>query len=160
MLYRIPPDSISMTPTLQPGDLLLTAFWRFWWHAPQRGEIVIVRRPDYPRRWRGVKRIIALPGDTIAFTLTLVLLNGRPLIESYLAGTPFYQTTAPVTLAANQYYVLGDSRNCSQDSRVWQPPGILRTHLRGPVTWFFRGGRWQRCPTCNFTPAPVCSPAT
>lgn len=116
---------------------------------------MIVRRPDYPRRWRGVKRIIALPGDTIAFTLTMVLLNGRPLVEPYVVTTPYYQTQR-VTLAAQRYYVLGDHRNDSQDSRAWVPPGIHRTHISGPVRWIIREGRWLTCPMYPITLAPAC----
>jgi len=125
--------STSMVPTLQEGDRILVQKAFFNWHDLHQGDIVVFARP--PRDRCGgpadsdlVKRIIALPGQTIYSAGNTVYVNGRPLAEPYLPridplGPPIPDATRlhPFRVPAGDFYVLGDNRQISCDSRFWGP---------------------------------------
>jgi signal peptidase I len=126
--YSIPTG--SMAPALQAGDRVgvdVNPRTR-----PGRGEVWVFRFPQWSGMApnQGVKRVIGLPGETVEVKGGKVLIDGRPLDEPYIS-TPISYTAPPFQLGADQYYVLGDSRNASKDSHVWGPvPG---SHFVGPV---------------------------
>ncbi|HLQ62152.1 MAG TPA: signal peptidase I [Candidatus Acidoferrales bacterium] len=113
----------SMYPTLDSGDLLIASKIDYRLHPPERGDIVILKDPmDSSRDF--IKRVIGLPGDRVLIRTGRVLINGVPLDEPYLApgwrGT--WQTTeAPEgsVVPPNNYFVLGDNRDHSSDSRLF-----------------------------------------
>jgi signal peptidase I len=125
--------STSMVPTLQKGDRILVQKAFFNWHDLHRGDIVVFARP--PRDHCGgaadddlVKRIIALPGQTIYSAGNTLYVNGRPLAEPYLPridplGPPIPDASRlhPFRVPAGDFYVLGDNRQISCDSRFWGP---------------------------------------
>jgi signal peptidase I len=125
--------STSMVPTLQKGDRILVQKAFFNWHDLHQGDIVVFARP--PRDQCGgpadsdlVKRIIALPGQTIYSAGNTVYVNGRPLAEPYLPridplGPPIPDASRlhPFRVPAGDFYVLGDNRQISCDSRFWGP---------------------------------------
>jgi signal peptidase I len=125
--------STSMVPTLQKGDRILVQKAFFNWHDLHRGDIVVFARP--PRDHCGgaadddlVKRIIALPGQTIYSAGNTLYVNGRPLTEPYLPridplGPPIPDASRlhPFRVPAGDFYVLGDNRQISCDSRFWGP---------------------------------------
>ena len=125
--------STSMVPTLQEGDRILVQKAFFNWHDLHQGDIVVFARP--PRDHCGgpadsdlVKRIIALPGQTIYSAGNTVYVNGRPLAEPYLPridplGPPIPDASRlhPFRVPAGDFYVLGDNRQISCDSRFWGP---------------------------------------
>jgi signal peptidase I len=111
----------SMVPTLQPGDRLVINRWVYRWQRPQRGDIVAVRTPQYEDL--SVKRVIALPHERIQLARGRVHVNGRVLDERYLL--PHEGTYAPLMstnvhiVADNCYFLLGDNRAVSIDSRTF-----------------------------------------
>jgi signal peptidase I len=112
-VYRIPTN--SMAPTLKKGDAFLVdtrAGGR-----PRRGELWV---HSLPSGTLAVKRVVGLPGETIAVAGGRVLIDGKPLAEPYLAG-PIGYTLAPRTLKKDEYFMLGDNRGNSFDSHVWGP---------------------------------------
>ena len=131
----------SMLPTLHDRDFALV--WRLGYllRMPQRGDVVIChypgrkmkRIPFLPQSF--VKRVIGLPGDTVEWLEGELLLNGQPLREPYLdpARCRFKRTRPPRTLGPDEYYVLGDNRDSSNDSRSVGP--IRRRAIRGRVVW-------------------------
>jgi signal peptidase I len=135
--------STSMVPTLQKGDRILVQKAFFNWHDLHRGDIVVFARP--PRDHCGgaadsdlVKRIIALPRQTIYSAGNTVYVNGRPLAEPYLPridplGPPIPDASRlhPFRVPAGDFYVLGDNRQISCDSRFWGP--IRGTSIVGRV---------------------------
>ncbi len=111
----------SMEPTLKPGDRVLVNKLSYKLHDVHRGDIVVFKRPpseaDDPTIKDLIKRVIGLPGDRIEGRDGVVYINGQPLKEPYLPpGTT--TTTLPLqTVSAGQYFVMGDNRGNSKDSR-------------------------------------------
>jgi signal peptidase I len=112
-VYLVP--SKSMSPTLAPGDRICVDTRRGF--TPKRGELWVL---STPKGWTAVKRVIGLPGETLEVAGGKVLIDGHAPAEPYLAG-PISYTMPPVRLEAGQFFVLGDSRNASNDSHVWGP---------------------------------------
>ncbi|MBQ3157781.1 MAG: signal peptidase I [Clostridia bacterium] len=141
----------SMLPTLHSGEWTLV--WRLplLFRPPHRGDVVICHYPG--RRMKHcrllpqafVKRVIGLPGDTVEWIEGVVHINGEALAEKYLdpARCRIARTRPPRVLGADEYYVLGDHRDRSNDSRSIGP--IRRRDLRGHVVcvmWPIRA--WRR----------------
>ena len=83
-------------------------------HPPRRGEVVVFRFPEEERDF--VKRIVGLPGDTVEIRAGEVFVNGRPLNEPYVTD-PDSGSMGPITVGEGSYFVLGDNRRRSDDSR-------------------------------------------
>lgn len=129
----------SMVPTLHSGDYLITEKVSYKFRNPKRGEIIVLRNPrDESQDF--IKRIIALPGDVIEIKNDILYLNGQQLQENYLPPdtlTPagaFITEGTPIKVADNQYFVLGDNRSHSSDSRDWGP--VTKKEIVGRA--FFR----------------------
>lgn len=90
---------------------------RYLFGEPARGDIVVFRYPQQPEK-DFIKRIIAIPGDTIEIRAGRVLLNGRLLDEPYARDGATYEMS-PRVVPPGQYFVLGDNRPNSSDSHVW-----------------------------------------
>ncbi len=144
--YRIP--SSSMEPTLhcaEPGDGCVARFSdrvlanRFIYHfkEPERGDIVVFETPPEARTRCGaggtfVKRLIGLPGDRIAEREGAVYVNGKRLAEPYLKPGQREDATFPERrIGEGQYFMMGDNRGQSCDSRVWGP--VPRENIIGEV---------------------------
>jgi signal peptidase I len=90
---------------------------RFVFGEPARGDIIVFRFPAQPEK-DFIKRIIAVPGDTVEIRAGKVYLNGRPTEEPYIRDGATYDAP-PRAVPAGQYFVLGDNRPNSSDSHVW-----------------------------------------
>ena len=120
--YYIP--SGSMEPTLMVGDKVLVNKLAYDFHKVHRGDVVVFRKPpkDYTPNIKDlIKRVIGLPGETISASGGSVYIDGHPLKEPWL---PKGVTTAdfpPVHIPTGDYFVMGDNRGNSADSRVIGP---------------------------------------
>lgn len=113
--------SESMLPTLEVGDRLIVEKISYRLHTPERGDIVVFDPPPRSGFDRGnafIKRVIGLPGETIAVREGRVYINDKPLDERYLQEPPAYEMD-PLTIPADSVFVMGDNRNNSADSHVW-----------------------------------------
>jgi signal peptidase I len=118
----------SMEPNYHNGDYLIVDEISYRFNEPQRGDVIVFKYPNNPAD-RYIKRIIGLPGETVSITegkisivkedKTLVLNESTYLSEDFLKTWSNREDLDPVTLGASQYFVLGDNRNASSDSRVW-----------------------------------------
>jgi signal peptidase I len=111
----------SMSPTLQDGDRYYLNRWRYLFGSPQRGDLVVIRDPGHNDL--AVKRIIAKPFDWLNLKAGVIYINGKRLEEPYLpknscTDTPDHQEKW-IQLGRNQYYLLGDNRANSEDSRYY-----------------------------------------
>ena len=116
---------ISMNPTLQNNDLLIASRLDYRLHAPERGDIVILKSPIDPTQ-DYIKRVIGLPHDHILIRDDHVLVNGQVLEEPYVASwqLPADWPRNPeqidgATVPDDMYFVMGDNRDHSSDSRAF-----------------------------------------
>jgi signal peptidase I len=117
--FEVP--SISMYPTLQEGDRILVQKCCYSLH---RGDIVVFTHPprdlEPPLNEDLVKRIIGLPGEVIWSKGNTVYINGKPLSEPYLPkGTQMSESITKQKIPPGHYFVMGDNRSDSYDSRAW-----------------------------------------
>ena len=150
-------DGSSMDPTLENGQFLLVnrlvytridmgrlsgivPFWqadedsvRYAIHPPERGEVIVFRFPD-PIKSNPtkdfVKRVIGLPGEIVAVKAGIPYVNGTALDEPYLLDKDM-SNGREVELGAGEYYVMGDNRSHSNDSRSWG--AVPAENIRGKV---------------------------
>jgi len=115
---RIRVESISMQPTLYPGDYVIVnkLAYRFN-HRPDRGDVIVFRYPPDPEAIPYIKRIIGLPGDQIHIADGKVHVNGQLVVEPYLVVST--NRGGDWTVPDGQLFVMGDNRNNSSDSRSW-----------------------------------------
>ena len=121
----------SMEPTLKVGDRIIVSKLSDDLHSVHRGDIVVFHAPPReatvcadPSVKDLVKRVIGLPGETISSSGNTILINGAPLAQPWFPTTPLGPAIQTQTLAAGEYFVMGDNRTNSCDSRMWGPlPG-------------------------------------
>jgi signal peptidase I len=121
--FYIPSE--SMVPTLKVGDRVLVNKLSYDLHDVHRGDIIVFKAPPEARR-DGindlVKRVIGLPGDTVeAREDGRVYVNSRLLDEPYLPKGTRTSNLPPTKVPAGHYFMMGDNRSASSDSRVWGP---------------------------------------
>lgn len=124
----------SMVPTLQPGASYLLEPWAFNDRNPQRNDIVVIRDPG--DHGLSVKRIVAVSGESILFKNGSVYVNGKKLAEPYLPPHTLTFTYSQakeqfITCGKDQFFVLGDNRLVSVDSRSYGP--VSRKDILGLV---------------------------
>ncbi len=110
-------EQYSMEPTLLPHDRVIVNRLLYRFREPARGDIVVLRYPRDPHR-NYIKRIVALPGDLVEIRDGHLVVNGRPVEEVYIGGTPT-GSYGPEAVPADSVFVLGDNRNNSEDSRAF-----------------------------------------
>ncbi|HEY4946974.1 MAG TPA: signal peptidase I [Acidimicrobiales bacterium] len=143
--------SPSMVPTLQVGDRIIVNKLSYDLHSIHRGDIVVFARPPLEDQAYAdlVKRVIGLPGETISSEDGHIYINGQRLAEPWLPPGPDSYTGAlpsdanqqfnmpgPVKIPAGEYYVMGDNRTDSEDSRFFGPiPKSLIVGRAVAVVW-------------------------
>src|SRR5438046_253611 len=164
--FKIPTG--SMENNLSIGDHLLVYKFAFGPSATrlehailpmgtiERGDVIVSKYPEEPER-DFIKRVIGLPGETLELKAKKIYINGAPLDEPYVhfleppgTGNDIHEVTSidvrerygPVTVPPNQYFVMGDNRDNSQDSRYW---GFLqRDYIKGKalvIYWSYDAGQ-------------------
>ena len=126
----------SMVPTLHDSEHYLLNRWIYHVHPPRPSDIVVLRDPS--DNGYSVKRVIAKPGDSVYLKDGSVYVNGCKLDEPYLApGTPTFPDSRYrdllVQCGKDQFFVLGDNRPNSIDSRAYGP--VPRRNILGPIIW-------------------------
>ena len=138
-IYEVPTD--AMAPTIRAGDKILVNERAYMLDQPGRGDVIVYRSPVDGQATL-VKRIIGLPGETIEIQHKKVTIDGRELVEAYVVhsdpvdytGTDSPNRTrdsfGPITLKAGEYFVLGDNRDASIDSRQHGPVVLGLIHAK------------------------------
>lgn len=128
----------SMYPNFHDGEYLLTNKISYSFDEPKRGEVIIFRAPQN-EQYDYIKRIIGLPGEKVKIENGKVFVNDQKLEEFYLpeslrtqAGR-FSKESQTIAVPSGQYFVLGDNRDHSSDSREWGP--VPRRNIIGRA-WF------------------------
>ncbi len=116
--------SISMMPTLWPGDRVVVEKLSYHFHSPQPGDIVVFRPPatlqaeGYAADQAFIKRVIAGPGQVVQVHGGRVYVDHQPLQEDYIAQPPYYEMPL-LQVPDHTLFVMGDNRNNSNDSHIW-----------------------------------------
>lgn len=127
----------GMEPTLATGDKVLINKVSYKLGEPERGDIVAFKKDAKQHSSMHVKRIIGLPGETVQIKDGLILING----ETYMEKKDFPKISNPglaetqITLGKNEYFVLGDNRNNSEDSRFAEIGPVTSDRIEGKV-WY------------------------
>lgn len=113
----------SMLPNLVEGQRLFINKLAYLWSKPDRGDIIIFHEPGAPKGIPLIKRIIGLPGEEVEVKSGAVYIDGIVLNEPYIREAPAYRYTL-LEVPEGHYFVLGDNRNVSRDSRFgWTVAG-------------------------------------
>ncbi|MFV0519138.1 MAG: signal peptidase I [Lachnospirales bacterium] len=118
----------SMENTIMTEDRLIANRLAYTFSDPERFDIIVFKWPDDETQ-NYVKRIIGLPGDTIEIKGGLLYINGVLTEEPYLKETPFDQDYGPYNVPEGHYFTLGDNRNWSKDSRLWENTYVPRENI-------------------------------
>ena len=120
LYWEINMETVSkFVPFVEAGDDPM----RYLFRGPKRGDVVVFRSPNQPSNGPErdfIKRVIALPGETVEVRDCTVFIDGEPLDEPYIQEKPAY-TYGPQTIPPDHLFVLGDNRNNSSDSHSWGP---------------------------------------
>lgn len=109
---------VSMDPNFADGELILVNRISYYFTSPSRGDSVVFVFPG-TRSDKYIKRIIGLPGETIQIANDEIKINGRELNEDYLPVDFKTLGETNLKLRVDQFFVLGDNRELSNDSRIW-----------------------------------------
>ena len=132
--------SESMENTIMTGDRIFGNRLAYLFDDPERFDIVIFKYPDDESQ-RFIKRVIGLPGETVEIREGKVYINGSdtPLDDSFTPETPV-GNFGPYTVPEGCYFMLGDNRNNSRDSRMWDNPDVKKEKILGKaVLRYFPG---------------------
>jgi len=123
----------SMQPNFHTGQVLVVTRVNYLLGDPKRGDIVVFNPPGQPPDEPPyIKRVIGLPGETVEIRDTKVYIDGKEMDEPYINEpcTPERCSNKTWELGANEYFMMGDNRNHSSDSRVFSTP-VTRDHIIG-----------------------------
>jgi signal peptidase I len=127
-------DGASMEPNFHTGEFIIVSRANYLFGDPERGDIAVFHYPGDPTE-DYIKRVIALPGDTIEFRSQQVYVNGELLYEPYI-NEPCEPRNCPdaiYTMGPDEYFLMGDNRNHSSDSRSFENSErrVHREHIVG-----------------------------
>lgn len=137
-LRRMPDN--SMEPTIFNQQVVRENFGLYRDKPVQRFDLVMVKDPDKPDQ-TSIKRVVGLPGETVRITGHRAFVNERPLAEPFIQVAPAKDPKAPkpsagfgpFTVPAGEYFLLGDNRTTSLDSRLWSRRTVKRQDILAAV---------------------------
>lgn len=128
-------EGSSMAPRLGDQERLFINKFVYYFEPITRGDVIVFRYPHDPSK-SFIKRVVGLPGEMVEIRTGRVYINGVKLVEDYLVGEPKDTVSSlPVTLPSERYYVLGDHRSSSNDSRTWGP--VHRRYIYGRAVFIY-----------------------
>jgi signal peptidase I len=132
-------EGSSMEPTFHDGQRLIVDKLSYRFSSPKVGDVVVFRYPTDVNRMF-IKRVIGIPGDEILIEGGIVYRNGRALVENYINGPThgaFTRNYGPIIVPPDSYFVLGDNRLNSDDSRYPDVGFVPKNHLVGRAVFAY-----------------------
>ncbi len=126
-------EGLSMQPTLYNGERVLVDKISYRFMQPARGEIIVFKYPTDPKQ-HFIKRIVAVSGDTVEVIDGKVFVNNQEVVEDFISDPARYGFSRQI-VPAEHYFVLGDNRNNSEDSRDKRVGFVPRDLVVGRAIW-------------------------
>nr|WP_213974354.1 signal peptidase I [Tepidanaerobacter acetatoxydans] len=123
----------SMIPTIEINDRILVNKFVYRFHVPDYNDIVVFKYPDDPHQ-TFVKRLIGKGGDIIEIKDGTLYRNNEPVQETYIKE-PMYSDSGPYKVPEGHYFMMGDNRNNSKDSRFWENKYVSQNQVIGKATY-------------------------
>ena len=131
----------SMETTIMTNDRIVAFRLSYLFNEPERFDIVVFENPDYKlidsndKNKHYVKRIIGIGGDVITISEGQVYVNGEPITEPYIREPMYPVADMEFVVPADHYFMMGDNRNYSNDSRGWINKYVEKKKILGKVVW-------------------------
>ncbi len=135
----------SMENTIMTKDKIVAFRWSYIFSEPKRGDIIVFKFPDdIEQKILYVKRVIGIPGDKVEIKDGLVYLNNEIIEESYLKEDMLSNKSwGPYYVPEDSYFMLGDNRNYSADSRYWENTFVHKDGIVGKAFFkYFPKVKW------------------
>lgn len=141
VIYKISSPTPSMENTFLVGEKVVIFRPSYLFQEPKRGDIVVFANPEEADGDDYIKRIIGLPGETVEGHDGEVYINGQPLEENYLREY-MEGSFGPYEIPEGYYWMMGDNRNESGDSRYWDDKFVPRKDIRGEALFKYPDFTW------------------
>ena len=141
VLFQVKVPSSSMETTIMTGDRVFTFRLSYLFKEPQRGDIVVFPYPD-DEEVDYIKRIIGVGGDKIEIKDGVLFINDEKVYEDYILEPMRRQDFGPVYVPEEHYFMMGDNRNVSGDSRYWDNMFVSRDKIKGKAIFKYPKFAW------------------
>jgi len=141
VFFQVVVPTGSMESTIMTGDRVFTFRLSYLFSEPKRGDIVVFPFPDN-EEIDYIKRIIGVGGDKIEIKEGVLFINDEPVEEDYLNEPMRKENFGPVIVPEGCYFMMGDNRNESADSRYWENPFVKREKIKGKAIFKYPGFAW------------------
>lgn len=141
VIFKVQVPSGSMENTIMTGDRVFTFRLSYIFSDPKRGDIVVFPYPDN-EEIDYIKRIIGVPGDKIEIIEGILYINNEPYQEDYLMEPMEYENFGPVVVPDGSYFMMGDNRNSSMDSRYWRNQFVDKDMIKGKAIFKYPKFQW------------------
>lgn len=140
VLLNVKVPSSSMENTIMTDDRVIGLRCAYLFSEPERGDIVVFPYPD-DENVDFIKRVIGLPGETVEGKDGLVYIDGKPLDEEYVKDA-IAKDFGPYEVPKNCYFMMGDNRNDSKDSRYWDNKYVKKNTIKGKAYFKYPNFAW------------------
>lgn len=141
VIFKVEVPSGSMENTIMTNDRVFTYRLSYLFGDPKRGDIVVFPYPDN-EKVDYIKRIVGLPGETIEIKEGVLYIDDRKVVEDYLKEPMWNRNFGPVTVPEGSYFMMGDNRNSSEDSREWKNKFVKKDTIKGKAILKYPDFTW------------------
>lgn len=141
VIFKVEVPTGSMENTIMTGDKVFTFRLSYLFSKPKRGDIIVFPFPDN-EELDYIKRIIGTPGDKIEIREGILYINDQEVVEDYIMEPMEKEDMEAVVVPEGCYFVMGDNRNSSMDSRVWINKFVEGNKIKGKAIFKYPNFTW------------------